>query len=172
MAFTLNGTIYGSTFNNVSGNMNHVSYQNEIHAPTYRPSIAPSRRGIDGVLAQQQSIRSIRPERRAFREQNLPYDRTNRGHRRGIQNPPGGLSHAIVTSEATAIFHDTVPPYSGDYGNISIDNQMRGDYPKTIHHQDARRPPVDSTSGNTFTSVAGNVTQLHVTSYGESGVLA
>ncbi|KAF7369406.1 NACHT domain-containing protein [Mycena venus] len=150
--------------------MNQVSYRNETYVPAHHLGVAPSRRGIDGVLAQQQSIRSIRPERRPFREQNLPYDRTNRGHRRGIQNPPGGLSHAIVTSEATAIFHNTVPTHSGDYGNISIDNQMRGNYPETTHHQDAGRPPVDSTSGNTFTSVAGNVTQLHVTSYGESGL--
>ncbi|KAJ7020319.1 hypothetical protein C8F04DRAFT_1275220 [Mycena alexandri] len=76
----------------------------------------------------------------------------------------------MATSEATAILHDTARTYSGDYGNISIDNQMRGQYPETIHHPDAGRPPVESTSTNTFTSVAGNVTQLHVTAYGESGL--
>ncbi|KAF7369413.1 AAA-16 domain-containing protein [Mycena venus] len=170
MAFNLNGTIYGGTFNNVSGDMNQVSYRNEIYLPSHHPGVAPSRRGIDGVLAQQQSVKSLRPERRAFRQQNLPYDMANRSHRRGIQSPLGGMSHAMATSEATAIFHDTVPTYSGDYGNLSIDNQMQGQYPETIHHQDAGRPPAESTSTNTFTSVAGNVTQFHVTSYGESGL--
>ncbi|KAF7369418.1 putative nwd2 protein [Mycena venus] len=170
MAFNLNGTIYGGTFNNVSGDMNQVSYRNEIYAPAHHLGVALSRRDIDGVLAQQQSMKSLRPERRATRQQNLPYDIANRGRRRGIENSQGVPSHATATSEATAVRHDTVPTYSGDYGNISIDNQMRDHYPETVHHQDTGQPPVGSISTNTFTSVAGNVTQLHLTSYGESGL--
>jgi hypothetical protein len=133
-------------------------------------------------------MKPLRHERRAFREQNLPYgifhrineggvlnlcpDIANRSHKRGIQNPQGVPSHAMATSEARAILHDTLPTHPGYYGSISIDNHMRGQYPETTYHQDAGRPPVEITSTNTFTNIAGNMTQLHVTSYGESGVLS
>src|ERR1700761_4424181 len=72
---------------------------------------------------------------------------------------------------AAAVLEEAVPTYLGDHRNISIAAIAPAQYGDTIYDPIVvGHPPVhESISTNTYTRIDGNMTQLRVTSYGESG---
>ncbi|KAJ7208983.1 hypothetical protein GGX14DRAFT_566684 [Mycena pura] len=73
---------------------------------------------------------------------------------------------------AAAVLEEAVPTYLGDHQNISIAAIAPAQYGDTIYDPIVvGHPPVrESISTNTYTRIDGNMTQLRVTSYGESGL--
>ncbi|KAJ6530512.1 hypothetical protein DFH09DRAFT_1370716 [Mycena vulgaris] len=175
MPFTLENTrISGGNFNNVSGNMTQVFNSRAVLVNV--PADQRLAEGSHGVRGINGSIGVIRGSRghSSFR----PYDIGNRGNRYRPEIPPnprGRFSNNGRAGVETAINY--VGP--GDIGDssISIADLDPGQFERSSefaspHYVDSEPPPpvFPHNPPRTFNSVAGNMTQLNVTSHGESGL--
>ncbi|KAJ6565886.1 hypothetical protein DFH09DRAFT_462875 [Mycena vulgaris] len=156
MSFALHNThIDGGTFNNVSGNMSQV-----VHTHVTHIGAAAGRRlgerAHDSLLAGPRTtdgfIGAIRSKRGSRQGNTGPYATSEITRRmpRAIQGSSNG--------EANARFHPArIPP------NPRIDSN-------SIVAAPTSAMPPENSSTTTFNSVGGDMTQLNVTSYGESGL--
>ncbi|KAJ7486530.1 hypothetical protein FB451DRAFT_771118 [Mycena latifolia] len=157
MSFTLNSShINGGTFNNVSGNMSQVFNSNVVHI-----GADPHGGSAGGFLAPTgRAIGPIRPQQLARNVQ--PYSITNRSacHRDHGVEPP-----LLESSERGP----QIPPMITDdvRGNGMVGN-ITGFTPPIRSTADEIYNPTNIS--NTFNSVGGDMTQLSVTSYGETGM--
>ncbi|KAJ7925368.1 hypothetical protein B0H13DRAFT_1130586 [Mycena leptocephala] len=162
MPFTLNGThINGGTFNNVSGNMSQV-----IHSHTARVSASKAQRvagrsrdypplddSMETVGESRHGGRSHRPLAALYRD---PQSGTQESERLGgdSEGGPRDVSTGNTVRPAT--------PYAGW---AAFEPQQ--------HNIRSERAPTSAGNGianTTVNSVRGDMTQLNLTSYGESGI--
>ncbi|KAJ7026820.1 hypothetical protein C8F04DRAFT_103648 [Mycena alexandri] len=172
MPFSIEGSVSGGTFNAVTGDLNQVSgnltqvFNSQVHS-----SATPALDGPGGALAlsspdNQSVIGALRHQRRALRAQSAPYskelrtigDRSEASDAVASETSPN-LQASSSTSSA-AIPYEHIPGY---HGNVSVDL-----IPLSEHH--GVHDSGEEFSPHTFNNVAGNMTQLRVTSYGESGI--
>ncbi|KAJ7473196.1 hypothetical protein FB451DRAFT_1089068, partial [Mycena latifolia] len=164
MSFALTGThIDGGTFNNVSGNMSQVFTSNVVHIAV---GGADPHDGTTGNLLDStttgRTIGTIRPQHSSRDQRFQPYAVTDRSpHHRNPEMEPAPLSSSDRR-------HPMPLMISYDIGG----NGMAGVIPQFA-------PPMRTNVGessnptntsNIYNSVGGNMTQLSVTSYGESGM--
>ncbi|KAJ6530506.1 hypothetical protein DFH09DRAFT_150107 [Mycena vulgaris] len=175
MPFALDNThISGGSFNNVSGNMTQVfnSQATHVNAPVDQRLVEGSHGVRDpGIKDFTGAIRGSRGHSN-FR----PYEIANRGNRYRpeiLPNPSGHFSNNIQAGVHNTMHH-VAPAYIDD-GSMSIAdlNQFQRSSEFTRPHYAASEPPPPAFPHNpprTSNSVAGNMTQLNVTSHGESGL--
>ncbi|KAJ6530510.1 hypothetical protein DFH09DRAFT_1370715 [Mycena vulgaris] len=175
MPFALDNThISGGSFNNVSGNITQVFNSQAVHvnAPVEQRLVEGSNgvrdSGINDFIG---AIRGSRGHSN-FR----PYEIANRGNRYRPEILPNPSRHSSNNIQAGVhnTMHHVGPAYIDD-GSMSIAdlNQFKrsSEFPRP--HYAASEPPPPTFPHNlprTFNSVAGNMTQLNVTSHGESGL--
>ncbi|KAJ7835992.1 hypothetical protein B0H13DRAFT_192383 [Mycena leptocephala] len=163
MALSLNGThISGGTFNNVSGHMLqilHHAYSFPVAAP---PSIESGQQFLPSS-ATGKSIGSIGPQRQLRRRRNShpPYVIPDPGHWNPDQESdqsPVGRETAFGDISASA-FQASIPDCYAPLEQL--------EWPEQDHFPPA---PSDGSLPTTFNSVGGDMTQVSVTWYGESGM--
>ncbi|KAJ7898088.1 hypothetical protein B0H13DRAFT_2275787 [Mycena leptocephala] len=176
MSFALNGThIDGGTFNNVSGNMSQVFNSHVVHVEA-----PPGQRLVDGPSERQHSTSSggaMIPKRLSRQGSSWPYGIG--GRNRSVYYPES--SRTASTSDVSAAAKSTPshhPLHLGDdHRNISTESCGPEPSAEPLHHslppllriEGPTRATNDSyTSNRTFNSIGGDMTQLNVTSYGES----
>ncbi|KAJ7473112.1 hypothetical protein B0H11DRAFT_1918976 [Mycena galericulata] len=152
MPFSLDGThISGGTFNNVSGNMSQVTNSCVVHGVQ-----SVDQRSIDGPS--DASTGSVALQRRAGKSANAhrPYDILNRVAQPGIQNfdSHGRRSGIDSRSANMHLGNNQIMPYG-------TGTPRNGSSPAAAA-QSAPNP--------TFNSIGGDMTQVNLTSYGESGI--
>ncbi|KAJ6590589.1 hypothetical protein DFH09DRAFT_1274049 [Mycena vulgaris] len=180
MSFALNGTqISGGTFNNVSGNMSQVVHSHSVlvGAPAGQRLI----NGGQGLHSMQRgdSFGVVRPprEERQSRISQRPYgarepissgerriqtraDIPNRGLRHAIQDVgPSSMNHDGILSGDSYADHMPLDNYRIMSGGTSYDGPSRAD-----------AGPRESIPNHIFNSIGGDMTQVSLTSYGESGI--
>ncbi|KAJ7926419.1 hypothetical protein B0H13DRAFT_2653849 [Mycena leptocephala] len=166
MPFAFHGThISGGNFNNVSGNMTQVFNSHAMHVDT-----RPDQALIDGaqrVLPSRTvnhsfgAIRVPTARQHGFR----PYAIANRVHGRQHSDMPGGdMLYGIAPGPPAT--RDDVPAYTG---SMPIEACNLARFQQRIGSGEAPASSAEDIS-NTFNSVSGDMTQLSVTSYGESGL--
>ncbi|KAJ6530483.1 hypothetical protein DFH09DRAFT_1285032 [Mycena vulgaris] len=175
MPFTLDNThISGGNFNNVSGNMTQVFNSQAVHVnvPVDQRLVEgshgvrdPGINDFTGVIRGSRGHSSFRP-----------YDIANRGNRYRPEILPNLSGHSSNNIQAGVhnTMHHVGPAYIDD-GSMSIAdlNQFQRSSEFASPHYAASDPPPPTFPHNpprTFTSVAGNMTQLNLTSHGESGL--
>ncbi|KAJ6530475.1 hypothetical protein DFH09DRAFT_1410996 [Mycena vulgaris] len=177
MPFALDNThISGGSFNNVSGNMTQVfnSQAINVNGPVDQQLLKGSHEARDrGINGSTGVIRGSRGHS-DFR----PYDIANRGNRcrpEILPNLIGNFSNNGQAGVQTAM-HYLGPTDIGD-GAMSIPDLKTGRFQCLPEFTSPRyvgsEPPLPDFPHNplrTFNSVAGNMTQLNVTSHGESGL--
>jgi hypothetical protein len=145
MSFALNGThITGGTFNNVSGNMSQVFHSHVPHIRLSHPGLRQLEGDGDQALLVEHD-RYTSPD--SIRGSSGPI-RTNRVSRHCNPRPYG--EPKPFSSNITGI---EMSPAIGVHGQGSNDPELT--------HTDVAR--------TIFNSVRGNMTQISVTSYGDSG---
>ncbi|KAJ6565969.1 hypothetical protein DFH09DRAFT_984206, partial [Mycena vulgaris] len=164
MSFALTGThIDGGTFNSVSGNMSQVYNSHVVHLSAPADPRPPN--VVDGLTSSTLttgSIERLRPQRTVRDENTGPYAIADRGHRhrhhQDIQPPDwngpslGESGNALRPTDAAE-----------NIGRMAACDPLAFAPPRTIGFSP------DNIS-NTFNNVGGNMIQLSVTSYGESGI--
>ncbi|KAJ7772333.1 hypothetical protein B0H16DRAFT_168166 [Mycena metata] len=176
MPFNIN-SVSGGTFNNISGDINEVSGNltqvfNSQSVYWGAPAALDGPGGHLPFVAHpgastdyQSMIGPIRHRRIAPHAQYTPYGRgqrtigpaTEMSH--GVEN---GSPEDVATSSSVSgtIFpHEHIPGYHGNISSYRIP-------PSRLHDTEEGFP-----TAATYNNVAGNMTQLHVTSHGESGTL-
>ncbi|KAJ7478112.1 hypothetical protein FB451DRAFT_1365785 [Mycena latifolia] len=163
MSFALNGThIDGGTFNNVSGNMSQV-FNSHVHLN------APGLRGENaGGLLQSRSaartIGAIRSQRPARQLNFQPYAITNRSARhRHHEMELSPLNPTTAGHRGNPI----LPGISYVEGNAVVGDITQFAPPMQTNADEGSNP---INLPNIYNSIGGNMTQLNVTSYGESGI--
>ncbi|KAJ7259361.1 hypothetical protein C8J57DRAFT_1185194 [Mycena rebaudengoi] len=163
--------ISGGNFNSVSGNMTQVfnSQVVPVNAPVDQRMVEGSHRvrysGINdptGVIRGSRGYSNFRPYDIANRRD--PY-RPERSH-----NPRGNTSNDLPIG---ASLQYTGPALLGD-GSMYIADSNRGRFQLPFTNPDFTSGPPSPmfphNSSNTFNSVGGDMTQLNLTSHGESGL--
>ncbi|KAJ7731026.1 hypothetical protein B0H16DRAFT_1696780 [Mycena metata] len=165
MAFSLNGThIEGSTFNSVSGNMSQVF--NSYVAPVGQMSVQEAgedHRLVEGshaFPAMGGSIGPIRSQRGLKNQDTRPYEVPHPGNQ---HQSPG--NHYIAATESATASAD-----NGDHQSLAAVYSSQFQWPtQNYNTSPGLARPIENVS-NMFNSVGGDMTQLSVTSYGESGI--
>ncbi|KAJ7478131.1 hypothetical protein FB451DRAFT_1131487 [Mycena latifolia] len=157
MSFALNGThIDGSTFNNVSGNMSQV-----LNSHVHLNAMPENPRGGNGVnlLHSAPANRSIGPIRAQRLARNVqPYAITDRSSR-----------HRDHQMELPS--ENRIPRMIGyDIGSYGVAGDISQFAPPMGSNANGESYNPTNTSNISYNSVGGNMTQLSVTSYGESGI--
>ncbi|KAJ7452913.1 hypothetical protein FB451DRAFT_1145174 [Mycena latifolia] len=158
MSFALNGTrIDGGTFNNVSGNMSQVFNSNVMHIGA-DPHGGPA----GGFLHPAPANRSIGPIRAQRPARNVqPYAITGRSSRH--RNHERELPSRDRENQ--------IPRMIGyDIGSYGVAGDISQFTPPMGSNADGQTYNPTNTSNISYNSVGGNMTQLSVTSYGESGI--
>ncbi|KAJ7478087.1 hypothetical protein FB451DRAFT_181577 [Mycena latifolia] len=158
MSFALNGThIDGGTFNNVSGNMSQVFNSNVVHI-----SADPHGGPAGGFLHPAPANRLIGPIRTQRPARNVqPYAITGRSsrHRNHERELPSSKRE------------NRIPRMIGyDIGSYGVAGDISQFAPPLGSNADGETYNHTNTSNISYNSVGGNMTQLSVTSYGESGI--
>ncbi|KAJ7478120.1 hypothetical protein FB451DRAFT_181824 [Mycena latifolia] len=158
MSFALNGThIDGGTFNNVSGNMSQVFNSNVVHI-----SAEPHGGPVGGFLHPAPANRSIGPIRTQRPARSVqPYAITNSSSR--YRNHEMDLRSSNRENQAPQMIAYDVEGYgvAGDMAQFA---------PPMRTNADEEAPHPTNISNISYNSAGGNMTQLSVTSYGESGI--
>ncbi|KAJ7478157.1 hypothetical protein FB451DRAFT_182137 [Mycena latifolia] len=158
MSFALNGThINGGTFNNVSGNMSQVFNSNVVHIGA-DPHGGPA----GGYLHQEPINHSIGPIRAQRPARNVqPYAITDRSSRHRNHE------RELPSSDR----ENQIPRMIGyDIGSYGVAGDISQFAPPMGSNANGESYNPTNTSNISYNSVGGNMTQLSVTSYGESGI--
>ncbi|KAJ6530458.1 hypothetical protein DFH09DRAFT_1410981 [Mycena vulgaris] len=177
MPFALNNShISGGNFNNVSGNMTQV-----FNSQSIRVNARVDQRLVEGSHGvrdpdSNDSTRVIRGSRGYFNFR--PYDIANRRnpYRPEVSPNPIGNSLNNIRAGVQTAMHYIGLAYIGD-GSMSIatwnpgQSQRSSELASPHYAGSEPLPPVfPHNPPTTFNSVAGNMTQLNVTSHGEAGL--
>ncbi|KAJ7834134.1 hypothetical protein B0H14DRAFT_3142429 [Mycena olivaceomarginata] len=167
MAFSLNGThIKGGTFNSVAGNMSQVFNSHTIPAGLLpgnevsrdHPQLEGGHRFTAITTGSSGSIGPIRSQRALRNEDRRPYGHLRPQIQHVDDQPEPSDSLQSPTPETVAITY-SLPVYPSQFQ-------------QPLQNHDA--PAQGQNNSNTFNSIAGDMTQLSVTStsYGESAMEA
>ncbi|KAF7369419.1 hypothetical protein MVEN_00271100 [Mycena venus] len=193
MPFTIHGAISGSTFNDVGGDMNQITGNlTQIFASHGRRTPGEARdTGEAGdenpcslpPVADDQSAGVFRTQRRVPRHPNRPHGIVDRRYHNVAEesqdpypknaNPRDGVG-AVDNIMSRWLLEDTIPTYLGDHSNISIravssQSNWETGAPLDPFVGSLPNPDSEDMPSNSY-SIGGNMTQLQVTSYGESGL--
>ncbi|KAJ7846321.1 hypothetical protein B0H14DRAFT_2446390 [Mycena olivaceomarginata] len=162
MAFSLNGThIEGGTFNSVAGNMSQVFTSHVVPAGVLPGNEVsrdhPRLEGGHRFTGSSGSIGPIRSQRALRNQDTWPYGHLRPQIQHVDDQPESSYSSQSPTPETVNVTYG-LPMYPSQF-----------QWPLQNHNAPAQGWAGQNNS-NTFNSVAGDMTQLSVTSYGEPGI--
>ncbi|KAJ6488755.1 hypothetical protein C8R45DRAFT_992821 [Mycena sanguinolenta] len=162
------GAINGGNFNSVHGNMTQVFNSQVVRVNAPVDQVEGSHRvRHSGINDPPRAIRGSRRD-----SNSRPYDIANRRNLYGpeISHTPSGNISNDLPMGAPASHQRTRPVWLGD-GSMYIADSNRGRFQLPILSPHfSSEPPLPHNSSNTFNSVGGDMTQLNLTSHGESGI--